>query len=111
MGNRPEAVASIFAIALAGGVAVPLSTFSTAAELRVLLARSAVAGVLTQTRLLGARPGDDVASLVADDELPFLGWCATVGEPSWTALIADGADHAGAVARPRPPPSVPGTPA
>ena len=49
MGNRPEAVASIFGIALAGGVAVPLSTFSTSAELRLLLAHSAAAGVLTQT--------------------------------------------------------------
>ena len=39
MGNRPEAVAAIFGVALAGGVAVPLSTFSTTAELRDLLAR------------------------------------------------------------------------
>ena len=54
MGNRPEMVAAIFGVALAGGVAVPLSTFSAPAELRDLLTRSAVSGVLTQTRLLDA---------------------------------------------------------
>lgn len=97
MGNRPEAVASIFGIALAGGVAVPLSTFSTTSELHDLLARSAVAGVLTQTRLLNARPADDIAAMVADDGLPFLGWTAAVGDSSWGELLRDGIAHTSAV--------------
>lgn len=98
MGNRPEMVAAIFGVALAGGVAVPLSTFSTPNELRDLLARSSVAGVLTQTRLLDSRLGADLAALVRGGELPFLGWSAAVGEDSWPQLLADGAPHAGAVA-------------
>jgi len=97
MGNRPEAVASIFAIALAGGVAVPLSTFSTRAELRVLLAHSAAAAVLTQRRLLGAALADEVADLVSDDQFPFLGWSAAVGDPSWGRMLDDGRPHAAAV--------------
>jgi fatty-acyl-CoA synthase len=97
MGNRPEMVASIFAVALAGGVAVPLSTFSTTAELHVLLERSAVAGVLTQTRLLNTTLADDIAELVADDGLPFLRWSAAVGDASWDRLLADGAPHSAEV--------------
>jgi len=97
MGNRPEMVASIFGIALAGGVAVPLSTFSTVPELRDLLGRSAVAGVLTQTELLGVRFDEIVTALVGDDDLPFLGWSAAVGDPSWAQLLADGLPHATAV--------------
>jgi fatty-acyl-CoA synthase len=96
MGNRPEAVASIFGIALAGGVAVPLSTFSTEPELRELVDRSAVVGVLTQTRLLGARLDLDVAALV-DDELPFPRWSAAVGDRGWSRLRDEGVSHADAV--------------
>lgn len=51
MGNRPEAVASLFGIALAGGVVVPLSTFAPTAELGAMLEQSEVSAVLTQTRL------------------------------------------------------------
>ncbi|HEY6532548.1 MAG TPA: class I adenylate-forming enzyme family protein [Acidimicrobiales bacterium] len=94
MGNRPEFIAAVFGIALAGGVAVPLSTFSTTAELRVLLERAAVAGVLTQTRLLDVDLADDISALVGDPELAFLGWSAAVGDHSWEQLIADGAPHA-----------------
>lgn len=97
MGNRPEMVASIFGIALAGGVAVPLSTFSTTSELRDLLTRSAVAGVLTQCRLLDARLADDVRAMVADNQIPFLGWSAAVGDQSWTRLLDDGIPHTAAV--------------
>jgi fatty-acyl-CoA synthase len=97
MGNRPEAVASIFGIALAGGVAVPLSTFSTPHELRDLLARSAVGGVLTQTRLLDVGLTAVIEGMAGDDDLPFLGWCAAVGDGSWTRLLDDGLAHAGAV--------------
>lgn len=97
MGNRPEMVASIFGIALAGGVAVPLSTFSTPAELRDLVTRSAVAGVLTQTRLLDANLGSDLAAMVDDATMPFLRWSAALGGPSWTQLLADGTPYLAAV--------------
>ena len=39
MTNRPEWIAALFGISLAGGVAVTLSTFSTPAELEYLLQR------------------------------------------------------------------------
>lgn len=94
MGNRPEAVAAIFGVALAGGVAVPVSTFSTPNELRDLLGRSAVAGVLTQGRLLATHLGTAIAALVGHPEVPYLRWSAAVGEDSWSALIEDGRPHA-----------------
>lgn len=90
MGNRPEAVAAIFGIALAGGVAVPMSTFSTSAELTDLLARSAVAGVLTQSQLLRADLATEIARRVRQPELPYLRWSAAVGESSWASVVAEG---------------------
>lgn len=93
MGNRPEMIASIFGIALAGGVAVPLSTFSTTAELRDLLTRSAASGVLTQRHLLDANLGADLEAMVADADIPFLTWSVAVGDDSWLRFIADGAPH------------------
>ena len=99
MGNRPEFIAAVFGIALAGGVAVPLSTFSTTAELRVLLERASVAGVLTQSRLLDTALADDIGELVGDPELAFLRWSAALGDDTWDRLVADGAPHADTVAR------------
>ncbi|MEY2418016.1 MAG: hypothetical protein QOG90_696 [Actinomycetota bacterium] len=53
MGNRPEAIFTIFGVALAGGVAVPLSTFATKDELKFMLDDCAADLVVTQDRLLG----------------------------------------------------------
>src|SRR5262249_57284425 len=74
LGIRPEMVAAIFGVALAGGIPVPISTFSSRLELADLLARSAVAGVVTQSRLLGRNLGEEISGLVGSDPLPFLGW-------------------------------------
>lgn len=66
MGNRPEAVASIFGIALAGAVAVPLSTFSPKPELAFLVGHSGIGALLLQARM-GARDfAADVADLCPD---------------------------------------------
>ncbi len=46
MTNRPEWVAAVFGAGLAGGVAVPLSTFSTQPELEYLLKASCVSVLL-----------------------------------------------------------------
>lgn len=97
MGNRPEFVAALFGVALAGGVAVPLSTFSTPGERRDLLAASAVAGVLTQRTLVGAEWGADVAGLVGDPALPFLRWSVAVGDPGWDDFLTGGAPDADTV--------------
>lgn len=51
MTNRPEWVIAVFGIAMCGGVAVPLSTFSTPAELEHLLNASAVSILLFEARV------------------------------------------------------------
>jgi acyl-CoA synthetase (AMP-forming)/AMP-acid ligase II len=85
LGNRPEMVAAIFGVALAGGIPVPISTFSSRPELADLLARSAVAGAVTQSRLLGRNLGQEISGLVGSDQLPFLGWYDVVDDASWAA--------------------------
>jgi acyl-CoA synthetase (AMP-forming)/AMP-acid ligase II len=52
MTNRPEWLASVFGISLAGGVAAPLSTFSTPAELEYLLKASNASTLLFAPRVL-----------------------------------------------------------
>ncbi len=52
MTNRPEWVAAVFGTSLAGGVAVALSTFSTAAELDYLLEASGVSVLLFERTVL-----------------------------------------------------------
>jgi fatty-acyl-CoA synthase len=88
LGNRPEAVAAIFGAALAGAVAVPLSTFSPPPELAHLLGSSEAVAVLTQARLLARRFGDDVEAL--RPQLQHLRTVAVLGEPSWDELLAKG---------------------
>lgn len=52
MTNRPEYLSAVFGTAMAGGVSVGLSTFSTATELEQLLAASGVAVLLFDGRVL-----------------------------------------------------------
>ncbi|MDE2404609.1 MAG: acyl--CoA ligase [Sphingomonadales bacterium] len=52
MTNRPEFLATLFGIALAGGVPVALSTFSTEPELDVMLKAAQVAVLLYEDRVL-----------------------------------------------------------
>lgn len=52
MTNRPEYIASVFGIALAGGVTVSLSTFSTPVELEYLVQAGAVSVLLYERQVL-----------------------------------------------------------
>jgi fatty-acyl-CoA synthase len=52
MTNRPEYLAALFGTAMAGGVSVALSTFSTLSELEYLLEVSAVSVLLFEDRVL-----------------------------------------------------------
>ncbi len=52
MTNRPEFLSAVFGVALAGGVAATLSTFSTAAELEHLLQSSACSVLLMERQVL-----------------------------------------------------------
>ena len=90
MGNRPEAVAAIFGAALAGAVAAPMSTFSPVPELTHLVDTCGATVVLTQSRLLGRRFGDDLAAIAR--ERPRLRRVAVLGDPSWDELLAAGDD-------------------
>lgn len=63
MTNRPEYVASMFGIALAGGVTVSLSTFSTAPELDYLLRASCVSILLFDRQVLKKDFGAMLAEL------------------------------------------------
>ena len=63
MTNRPEHVAAIFGIALAGGVVVELSTFSTPAELDYLLQTGAVSMAIYDRQVLKKDFGAMLAEL------------------------------------------------
>jgi fatty-acyl-CoA synthase len=89
MGNRPEAVAAIFAAAMAGAIAVPVSTFAPPPELAAMFELAGTSVVLTQARLLSRRFGDDIGALRPD--LPALRQIAVVGEDSWDRFL-EGAD-------------------
>ena len=88
MGNRPEAVAAIFGAALAGAVAAPMSTFSPRPELAQLVDTCEAAVVLTQSRLLARRFGDDVEAIAA--ERSYVRRVAELGAATWDDLLAAG---------------------
>ena len=109
MGNRPEAVASVFGAGLVGAVAVPLSTFSAPAELEYLLRHADVQIVLAQREMRGHDYLGDLLTLcpelgrgeppVRSATFPFLESLAVLGTElssgsvrSWTDFI-DSADR------------------
>ncbi len=63
MGNGPEWVASLYGVALAGAVAVPLNTYFEPPELEYVLRHSGAQVVLTQERLAGHAYIEQLASL------------------------------------------------
>ncbi len=104
MTNRPEWVSAVFGISIAGGVAVPLSTFSTAPELDYQLASSAVSVLLFERAVLKkdfAAMLTELEPRIGDGEplqstrYPFLRRLALVGEPapgidSWDEFLQRG---------------------
>ena len=109
MTNRPEFLAAVFGVALAGGVAVPLSTFATAAELEYLLQASAVHTLLLEPEIAGRDFAKTLLKLepeIADAEpgrlasgrFPFLrclagtGTVSTRGIEGWQDFLHRGAD-------------------
>jgi fatty-acyl-CoA synthase len=63
MTNRPEYISTLFGVALAGGVTVALSTFSTPAELEYLLQASSVSLLLFDREVLKKNFGAMLADL------------------------------------------------
>jgi fatty-acyl-CoA synthase len=106
MTNRPEWLAAVFGTALAGGVAVTISTFSTPPELDYLIRASAVSVLLFERSVLTK----DFAAILGELEpaigtsrpgtlesakYPFLRRLALIGEPvpgieAWAEFLAHG---------------------
>jgi fatty-acyl-CoA synthase len=111
MTNRPEWIAAVFGTALAGGVAVTLSTFSKPPELDYMLQTSCVSVLLFERQVLKT---DFAAVLTELDPRshPFLRRLVAVGDPApgfetWPDFLAGGAaepvervDAAAATVRP-----------
>jgi acyl-CoA synthetase (AMP-forming)/AMP-acid ligase II len=92
MGNRPEAVASLFGAALAGAVAIPLSTFSPKPELAHLLGHADLSALLLQASMGPRSFAADIEDLRAEATFPYLRHVAALGTPSWDAFLAGGDD-------------------
>lgn len=91
MTNRPEWIASVFGISLAGGVAVTLSTFSTPSELEYLLESSGVSVLLFERSVLKKdfaavltelEPEVANATPLQSAKFPFLRRLAMIGKPA-----------------------------
>jgi fatty-acyl-CoA synthase len=107
MTNRPEWLSAVFGTALAGGVAVPLSTFSTVPELEHLLKLSQVSVLLVEREvarrdfveaLVGLEPAivGSAGGELQSPTFPFLRHVAVVGTAvdgveGWEQFLARGA--------------------
>jgi fatty-acyl-CoA synthase len=110
MTNRPEFLSAAFGAALCGGVAVPISTFSTAHELESLIVSSACSILLLERSVLkkdfsqmlcDLDPGIGTASAngLASLKFPFLRALAMVGSDvplgaieTWPQFLTRGAE-------------------
>jgi fatty-acyl-CoA synthase len=105
MTNRPEWITAVFGTALAGGVAVTLSTFATPSELDQMLRLSGVSVLLFERAVLKKdfaamltelEPEVGKPGAVRSARYPFLRDLAMIGEPtgeaidSWDAFLARG---------------------
>lgn len=90
MTNRPEFLSALFGTALAGGVAVALSTFSTEEELAHLVGASEISTLLFEERvlkkdframLIGLEPAfrESAPGRLASERFPFLQRLVAVG--------------------------------
>jgi fatty-acyl-CoA synthase len=129
MTNRAEFLSAVFGSALAGGIAVPLSTFSTAHELDYLVASSACSMLMLERHVLkkdfsqilcDLEPAIGTASAgrLASLRFPFLRRLATVDSDaskgaieSWSSFLARGADVPEAQVRARAETVTPADPA
>ena len=84
MTNRPEHLAAAFGTALAGGVIVPLSTFSTAPELEHLLQASSV-GVLLFERQIAKKDFAEILDALDPGRFPFLQRVASID--AWSEFL------------------------
>ena len=98
MTNRPEWIASLFGVSLAGGVIAALSTFSPAAELEQLLQASAASVLLYERVVLktdfGAMLREIGASELPSVKFPYLrrGVALDADGGEWNAFLSRGVE-------------------
>ena len=97
MTNRPEWIASFFGTALAGGVAVALSTFSTKPELEYLIEKSCVAILLFEAQVLKRDFSETLHELEPALRHAGRGPLASVKFPFLRHVVAVGAGADGAI--------------
>ncbi len=106
MTNRPEFLSATFGVALAGGVATTISTFSTPAELEQLLELSSISVLLLEGQVLKKNfaeiltaldPGiaSGQAGAIASAQFPYLTTIAAIGGgpgavETWEQFLARG---------------------
>jgi fatty-acyl-CoA synthase len=100
MGNRPEWVAALYGIALAGAVAVPLTTYLEPPELDYVLRHSDAELLLTQTRLLGHRYVDQLGELCPELFDAALGELRSSRFPHLRRVVALGSDESRGAVQP-----------
>ncbi|HXK22914.1 MAG TPA: AMP-binding protein [Myxococcota bacterium] len=99
MTNRAEWIAAAFGTTLAGGVAVALSTFSTAPELDHMLQSSGVSVLLFEDRVLGKRFSDMLCDLEPAIRRAHPGKLESTRFPFLRVLAAVGSEVGGATLR------------
>ena len=100
MGNRPEWVAALYGVALAGAVAVPLNTYFEPPELDYVLRHSDARLLLTQRRLLGHAYVDQLAALCPELTDASPGELRSPRFPHLRGVVALGLDQAHGAAEP-----------
>ena len=100
MGNRPEWIAALYGVALAGAVAVPLNTYFEPPELDYVLRHSDAELLLTQTRLLGHAYVDQVAALCPELTGAAPGVLRSPRFPHLRRVVALGLDEGRGAAEP-----------
>jgi fatty-acyl-CoA synthase len=99
MTNRLEWIAGVFGTALAGGVAVTISTFSTAPELDYMLQASGVSVLLFEGRVLNRRFDEMLGDLEPAIRRARPGALESTRFPFLRYLVAIGSDAGGAIER------------
>jgi len=97
MTNRPEWIASFFGTALAGGVAVALSTFSTTPELEYLLEKSCVSILLFEGLVLKRDFSESLRELEPALRHGTQGALMSLRFPFLRHVVAVGASENGAI--------------
>jgi fatty-acyl-CoA synthase len=97
MTNRQEWIAAVFGTALAGGVAVTISTFSTQPELEFMLQASGVSVLLFEGRILKKNFAEILCDLEPAIRSAGPGELQSTRFPFLRCLAAVGADAGGAI--------------